>query len=301
MKTCKFLAFSLFVLFHTLAFAQIAIPEKGTIWVYDYSNVSACGPIKAVYDRDTVLAGKSAMVFNETFYNICTHTNDNKPIDTLNWGSNIIAIEDSLVWYWQDEKFDTLMDFGASVGDKWTYSNSVDSMLCEVEGVIADANLGVGICVVYGWSIDNEPQTYMDTIYEALLGGDGYIIPNDIYQSFLDGQEGGPLMCYSNSKGRYSERTWTAGGAACTDIIEKLSVGEITKLKMFSIYPNPSSGNLRIVGNIQPLKMEVFTTEGQQVYSSKKPFEIDNLSPQIYFVKLWRNDGGVEVHRVVVE
>ena len=108
-------------------------------------------------------------------------------------------------------------------------------------------------------------------------------------------------MCYSNSKGRYSERTWTAGGAACTDIIEKLSVGEITKLKMFSIYPNPSSGNLRIVGNIQPLKMEVFTTEGQQVYSSKKPFEIDNLSPQIYFVKLWRNDGGVEVHRVVVE
>jgi hypothetical protein len=67
------------------------------------------------------------------------------------------------------------------------------------------------------------------------------------------------------------------------------------------MYPNPSNGTIRISGNRQPQKIEIFSATGQQIYSSENTFEIDNLSPQIYFVKLWRNDGRVEVHKVVVE
>lgn len=97
MRPILFIAF--IAMFSLNVNAQISTPEKGTVWIYEYTNVSICGPIQAIYERDTVLAGKSAMVFNETLYNICNHPNDDKLIDTINWGSNIIAIEDSLVWY----------------------------------------------------------------------------------------------------------------------------------------------------------------------------------------------------------
>ena len=299
----KLRSLAITLVFSMGANAQIKAPEKGSVWVYDYANVSACGPIKSVYERDTLLAGKNAMIFEETLYNKCTHPQDNKSIDTIGWGANIIAIEDSLVWYWQGVKFDTLINFGAEVGDQWMYSNSADSMLCEVEGVVSDANLGVGVSVTYSWNIDNIPQTSRDTIYETLLGGSGYILPNDIYQSFLDGQEGGPLVCFSNSKGRYSDGVWTEGGIMCTDIIEKLSVSNLAAERSFKIYPNPSLGKIYLesLTNQKSKEVMITDTKGVLIYESNSLETLSSLAPQLYFVKIIRQDGMVEVHRVVVE
>jgi len=47
--------------------------------------------------------------------------------------------------------------------------------------------------------------------------------------------------------------------------------------------------------------MEEHTITGQQVYSTESVIEGNNLSAQIYIIKLRRKDGKVEVHRVVVE
>jgi hypothetical protein len=301
MNIWRFSALSLFVLFYTFAWAQISKPEKGSKWVYDYSNAGSFGPKMASYDRDSLLEGKLAMVLDETFYELA---NPQKQI--YYYVGNIVAIEDSLVWYWNNEEWDTLYDFGAEVGEGWNYYfyfSTKDTVVSRVLEKGTDSDLGVYMILEYEMQYEWEDTAtlFIDTVYERTLGGSIYIIPWDRMTTALDGQSGGPLMCFSNSKGRYSERKWTAGGAACTDIIEKLSVGESTKLKMFSIYPNPSSGIISISAHQKPVRMEVYSTLGDLVYSSETEFKTQTLSPQLYVVKLWRNDGGVEVHRVLVE
>jgi hypothetical protein len=281
--------------------AQIETPEKGSKWVYNYVNAGSRGPIIASYDRDSILGGKSARVIDESFYE---QADPRKQV--YNYIGNILAIEDSIVWYWNDNQWDTLYHFGAEIGDSWNYYfdfSGEDTLKATVLNKGSDPNRGVFISLEYEYYDKdfNMLESWKDTIYELTLGGSEYIIPWDIVVMKLDGQSGGPLECFSNSKGRYSEKTWTTGGEACTDIIDKLSVDELSSSKIFSTYPNPSSGTIRISGAILPLKMEVFTVTGQQVYSSEKVFEVYNLSPEIYNVKLWRKDGKVEVHRVVVE
>ncbi|MDB4106940.1 T9SS type A sorting domain-containing protein [Bacteroidia bacterium] len=147
----------------------------------------------------------------------------------------------------------------------------------------------------------DEMYEIKDTVYEKTLGGSAYIIPEKQIAQFVDGQEGGPLVCFSNSKGRYSEKTWTVSGAACTDIVDKLGVDNTAGENMFSIYPNPSKGIIRVNADQNPTKLEVYSSHGELVFSSETKLETRPLSRQIYAVKLWRNDGLVEVHRVAVE
>lgn len=265
--------------------------------MYDYRNVASHGPVLSTYHRDSTVGGKNGMLISEKLYDVYTDLGKlNLEIRTLT--GKILYIEDSVVYYFSNSQYDTLINFGAAVGEVWTNDAFEDLITVNVLGKGADSLLGAFLDIEYSFWQD---WTHRDTVYERLLGGKESTIPRDYLSSQLDGHEGGPLTCFSNSKGRYSEKTWTAGGAACTDITDKLSVGEISQTKLFSLYPNPSSGTIRISGNRQPQKIEIFTTIGQQIYSSENVFEINNLSPQMYFVKLWRIDGGAELHRVLVE
>ena len=290
------------VLFFTLGLnAQVVTPEKGSKWVYNYVNASSRGPKIATYERDSILQGKSALVFDETFYE---QANPRKQV--YNYVGNIISIEDSLVMYFNIDKWDTLYNFGADVGDNWNYYfvlSDRDTLKVEVIKKGEEPNLGAFLILEYEYynKYFDEIEKWKDTIYELTLGGTEYIIPWDNVVMILDGQSGGPLQCFSNSKGRYSDRTWTAGGAACTDIIEKLSVDQIAKDNLFAIYPNPSRGRISISTKQKPTRMEVYSTLGALVFSSETEFKTQTLFPQLYIVKLWRNDGLVEVHRVVVE
>jgi len=279
--------------------AQVATPEKGSVWIYKYGNIGSRGPVLANYDRDTMIDGKSAIVLDETFYD--TYRDPGKPeIDTIKRLGSILYIEDSTVFYWNTNQFDTLYDFGAEIGEEWTYyfSGRQDTIRVIVQGKGVNNDLGAFVALEY---TDKYDWPWKDTIYESLLGGSRYILPWDETWLQLDGHQGGPIQCFSNSKGRYSDRTWTADGAACTDIIEKLSVDQIAKENLFSIYPNPSKGVISISTKQKPTRMEVYSTLGELVFSSETEFKTQTLFPQRYIVKLWRNDGLVEVHRVVVE
>lgn len=281
--------------------AQIAIPKKGSVWIYDYVNAGSRGPKISSYDRDTMLGGKPALVLDGTFYELA-----NPRMETFNYAGCMVTIDDSLVSYWNDNQWDTLYYFGAEVGDSWKYYfvfSGEDTLNATVLDKGIDQNLGMFVSLEYEY-FDKDfrvLESWKDTIYELTLGGTEYIIPWDNVVMKLDGQSGGPLECFSNSKGRYRDKVWTAGGEACTDIVEKLSVDQLAEDNLFSIHPNPSKGMISINANQKPAKMEVYNTLGALVFSSETEFRTQILSPQLYVVKLWRNDGLVEVHRVVVE
>lgn len=277
--------------------AQIVIPEKGSEWVYHYTNLNVCGPIVATYASDTLLAGKTAMVIAQTLYDVCQEPQE-PAVDSIKGIGNVLVIEDSLVMYWHNVKYDTLYDFGAKVGDKWMYRYSTnDTLNALVLGKGIDSELGVFLDLEFSHSFY---PTRRDTVYEQLLGGTNYIIPWDVEASQLDGQEGGPLRCFTDSKLSYVSSWWEARNLPCKYLSKRVDVDQVAVNNLFTIYPNPSKGVIRIETQ-KPEKMEVYTVLGELVYSSDHVFETRHLSSQLYVVKLWRKDGLVEVHRVVVE
>ncbi|MDA8886081.1 hypothetical protein N8368_05330, partial [Bacteroidia bacterium] len=108
---------AVFIFFAFGANSQIKTPEKGTVWVYDYSNAGIGGPLVALYDRDTVLAGKQAIIFEQTLYNRYTVPGEPK-IETIHWDTHIIGIEDSAVLWWDNDQYLLVYDFGEAIGTK---------------------------------------------------------------------------------------------------------------------------------------------------------------------------------------
>jgi hypothetical protein len=192
-----------------------------------------------------------------------------------------------------------LYDFASETGEKWLYrySNN-DTVVATVFGRGTDARLGVFIDLEFK---QRNLPSYRDTIYERLLGGYNYIIPWDVMASYLDGQEGGPLRCFTDSKVSYVSDLWEEKKLPCKFLSKRLGVETIEKTNMYAIYPNPSKGVFQINDNKKPAKMEVYSTHCELLFSSETTFQTPQLSPQLYTVKLWRNDGLVEVHWVVVE
>lgn len=76
--------------------------------------------------------------------------------------------------------------------------------------------------------------------------------------------------------------------------------------KVYSIYPNPTTGKISIKGCTVNSRVEVFTSVGQQIYSSKVSdvnFDV-NLSDHsagIYFVKITDGEGNSRMMKVVKE
>ena len=293
---------AIFVFLYLGVNAQIKTPEKDSKWVYNYVNAGSRGPILAKYNKDTFLDDKLALVLEESFYQLAFPRRD-----TPTYVGNIIAIDDSLVSYWNENQWDTLYDFGAEVEESWYYFlfSGEDTLKATVVDKGRDPNLGVFINLEYEYYYKdfNVLESWKDTIYELTLGGSEYIVPWDNVVMKLDGQVGGPLICFSNSQGRYSDRVWTTGGAACTDIIQKLDVSELSETKKFSIYPNPSGGRIYLssITNEFPKRVFVMDAKGVLVYEAESLDQLSDLSPQLYFIKIDRKDGLVEVHRVLVE
>jgi hypothetical protein len=280
--------------------AQIKTPEKGSEWIYNYSNVNSGGPLVANYTKDTFLSGKNAMVFEKTLYDIYDYFNEGK-IDTLKGVGNIISTEDSLVSYLFNEKFDTLYNFAANIGDEWMYAySSKDTLIASVLGKGTDARLGFYLELEY---TSKYFPSRRDTVYEYLLGGTNYIIPWDVEVSHLDGHSGGPLRCFSNNNLNYVSKWWEERNLPCMFLSKKIGIDELNKTNSFTIYPNPSRGSIQIRTNDKEKVrfIQVFDLKGQIVFETEGLGAIENLSPQLYFVRIFTESGTFETHKVLVE
>ena len=238
------------------------------------------------------------MVFEETLFDIWNDPGDEKLIDTINWGLNILTIEDSLVWYWNNGRFDTLFNFAANIGDKWTYAyTSKDTLIASVFGKGTDSQLGFYLEIEY---TSNYFPSRRDTVYEYLLGGSNYIIPWDREVSQLDGQRGGPLRCFTSDDISYVSTWWEEKNLPCMFLSKKIGVEERNKPKKFTIYPNPSSGSIHFKSSANKSIdfIQVINGKGQIVHESKGFEVINNLSPQLYFIRVYTDNGTFETHKV---
>ena len=89
-------------------------------------------------------------------------------------------------------------------------------------------------------------------------------------------------------------------------IIPQITTGvnEVSNPISFSIFPNPTSGNLFIVGNAKQSHFEIYTVPGEKVFSTttfktKNEIDISFLPAGIYFLKIIREDGSTVVKKII--
>ncbi len=88
---------------------------------------------------------------------------------------------------------------------------------------------------------------------------------------------------------------------------DNIGVAELQAAKsLFSVYPNPSSSEFHILNTKSqtPNRLEVYDAYGRLVYAPKivtKVLNVSHLTPNIYYLKLFRSDGFYETHKIIIQ
>ena len=85
-----------------------------------------------------------------------------------------------------------------------------------------------------------------------------------------------------------------------------VSVQPVSKLEEVLIYPNPNNGEFEILSADNTIKVELYTSVGQKIFSNssfsnKQKIDITSSAPGIYFLKLVSEDGKELVKKIIRE
>ena len=123
-----------------------------------------------------------------------------------------------------------------------------------------------------------------DTILER-VGTGAYMLPHDLCNSFIDGQEGGPLRCYQDV-----EIDYVISDEPCNFVV---GVGEANEVLFRPrIFPNPADDRIWLDGiDVEgPFIAVVYDMQGVSVLSNavtpKKGIDVSTLAPGFYTLTL---------------
>jgi hypothetical protein len=93
------------------------------------------------------------------------------------------------------------------------------------------------------------------------------------------------------------------------EVNDKIGIDEVqAKQEYFTVYPNPSNGNIQITSsnNQKPDKIEVFDMQGRVVhFTINDPFTAPSSTLHcpagVYYLKIYRTDGYYETHKIIIQ
>jgi hypothetical protein len=256
--------------------------------------------VKIVYTRDTTVISKRCKVLQKTQFGYSYLG----VYDTVNLGNEFTYLDSTsnIVYRFFDNKFDTLYNFNALIGDKWRVHgmhNTTDS------GIVVVDSIGKKII-----NSDTLQAIFMSTVTGSCIGWSSvevverlgcindYMFPNYI-SCVADLSEGGPLRCYTDDN---FPIYMTGESAHCDFITSIVSYKNINDI--IEIYPNPATDNLIIeapqnaiieIANIQGQLIKTFTTK-----SAKTNINVSALPSGVYVVQV-KSEKVYKVGRFVKE
>lgn len=124
---------------------------------------------------------------------------------------------------------------------------------------------------------------------------------------FFEGHGRLAAYCRNDTPRHPESQLWSRPGDTRCDFKESLrilSIDHISTNDAFTISPNPSNGIFKISNtqNQTPKEIEVFDMQGRKVNFSLSENKLSIDSPAgIYYLRIRRDDGLREVHKVIVE
>lgn len=145
-----------------------------------------------------------------------------------------------------------------------------------------------------------EEKLFLNGVTELSNGGFALAgeYRSDASDSFPDGAQKGVVLFVD-------EYGCMKPGCQLTDNVNDLQ----TKLNIFKVFPNPSVGVLDISSeklDIRLHKIEIFDMQGRVVFeetpigtATRLSSNISSLASNIYYLKIYRNDGYTETHKII--
>ncbi|MBZ0242131.1 MAG: T9SS type A sorting domain-containing protein [Bacteroidales bacterium] len=290
----------IFCLLLTNGFSQVWI-DSNAKWTFDYFNVAESGTWRFEYTHDTLIQGHQSQLIKSTKYRYFG------PGTSIINSDNIYTYSSNdSVFYFKDDKFFLLYDFGAQIGDTWVVAIDTTFDACQDTAIVQVVD--TGSITING--LEHRTIT-LETISASLYALNGLCVERfgihpTTYEhcnfGFLPGYqycEGGPIFDYDLLTFRcYEDAGFPAYNATNKDCDTLTSSKELAS-EGLKIYPNPAKSvlNIDFPANYDVLhsKIEIINTNGQIILPSK-PFshstqlDIKSLAPGLYIVKIQNNE-----------
>ena len=284
--------------------AQTWAPN-GATWHYTFNQMFSYGYVKIVHTSDTTVLSKNCKILQKTQYGYSYPG----VYDTINLGKEFTYFDSTsnIVYRYFDNKFDTLYNFNALTGNKWT-----------VHGMHGSPDSGIVVVDSIGQIIINSDtlkSLFVSTITGSCIGWSSaeiverigcindYMFPNYI-ACVMDAGEGGPLRCYSDD----NFPIYMTGETTYCDFITSID-SYINKIELVDIYPNPTSSSIIIRNkNTLPTDFNVvlMSSLSQKVFEYDiyltKDFIIDisDLKTGLYLLQI-TNDKGYNMTKKIIK
>ena len=275
---------------YTQEFAQI-----GSIWHYTQStinpDVTSFKTIESI--SDTTINGIQCKIMVEV----------ERYLDTLNVSYYYMYSENDSVFFFADNDFHLLYDFGANSGDT-IILNYFETGYGTPLQMIIDST---GTIMVSG----------QERKIQYITCGDGFVIEfghhvidgiGNTYFMFptYDGTMNGPLRCFQDDSTDIflNPFHWGYGWnhQDCEEIIT--GIEETENIEILSVFPNPTKSSISIKNIDRETAYKIFNINGKEikqgVISESNEISIRELSKGIYFIKL-ENENILTVKKIIKE
>ena len=306
----------LFFSFGSSLKAQVWI-DSGAVWHYDYASFSPNkGFFKYTYASDTLIQGQFCQKIKSTSENFLYYGGDT----LLYTGANTLQttytyVYGDTVFYWQNNQFYPLLNFGASVGDKWVISVDVtsDTNTSDTSEVIVTSVDSMLLNNQYYRTIVLQMNTCSKYHYEGTFierfglvsSSTNNLFPNHKQYScpFDTMLPYHPIIytfkCFKDE----SFALYSPSGQDCEYLLNILANEELAK-QNWQLYPNPAGHVVQMTGsNITNKELVIFDILGQLVTkvtinSDSFNLSVKDLKTGVYFLMI---EGSQDVRRLVVE
>ena len=254
-----------FFLFAFTFFAPISAQNwspAGANWKYSYYGFFP-GYVDVSYTGDTLIDGQASKILSKTFHGM----DWNMSIISNSIGSEYTYENNGTVFIRYQNQWDTLYDFNAQVGANWRMAKQPLTNVCPQNSrlkVIATGNKTIHnelrkYLVVDFCNPDLSTLGIQDTIVENIGFLDSYFLPYDQFDGWVDGNEGGPLRCYTDNNFLTYAPHFTE---ACDFIV---GIEEIGLNSGLLIYPNPVIDEIHLTpGDVEKFEQyAIYSLDGK--------------------------------------
>ncbi|MBA7522040.1 hypothetical protein ES705_14152 [subsurface metagenome] len=262
------------------SFSQIIWAPQTAKWTYSGQG-QIISYIEIEYEKDSLVLEKLSSVLIKKLY---IWDEYQKEVVVSNLGKEITYVEDSVVYLYTYNQFDTLCNFNSTIGDSWILYCHPNTGICDENATVTVNDTGTVqindidlkyIAVTYNFDtldFDEAPYIVYDTIIERIGSTSLYFLPWDIVNSRLDANEGSKLRCYYDLElGEYSNNY----DQSC-DHLTSLNNNTIPDIK---IYPNPCSEYLNVdIADIKEKYLKILNIYGEELLIKKIEGDTDRIN-----------------------